>query len=272
MKYAVLADLHLGSGLERRDVGEAMQRLRDEGYTLVLAGDVFDLWREKDAAKEFSHLLGGEDIVLRGNHDHDLDLPGVRVLDSVTLESGWRRFFVTHGDVVDFVYGFAKLEHLRSTGAGRWWERLLANLRRWKAEDVYSFYDAMKYAPEWAVHALEHGGSDWRKKLQALAVLVVITLASFQKDRGPSFPHRPSLDGGVLDQAPEELCQRILGFYPEAEPCDTVIMGHLHRPARHDVVTPHGRRYELVVLGAWVKGSAPTVALIHEGRCEVRSV
>lgn len=265
MKYAVLADTHLGSGTEREDIGDVMQSLRDEGYTLVLNGDVFDLWRDKEAYEKYRHLLHESDILIVGNHDFGLE--GVDARRYLDIEVGGQRYFITHGDVVDFVYGFAQLENARQNGEGSLLVRLTALLRPWDTEDVFDFYLSMRDAPAWAVSAVEHGTEHWLKRVQALVLLGLLAFTRFPREWPRMFLHKPLLDAPIITKSTYQLYTRVCGFFPQAFQADTVIIGHMH--LRRDEPPIPGKR--LVVLDSWMQGSTPTVALIGEGGCTLRS-
>jgi UDP-2,3-diacylglucosamine hydrolase len=132
MRLLVISDLHVwGSDdpLYRSLLALIRDRAR-EGDTLVLAGDVFDLFlgNKHVYVNRYSEFFAelkraGERGVrihyIEGNHDFLLrkafrDIPGCQVHPhDVRLELAGKRFFVAHGDTVDRTdYGYRALRLL----------------------------------------------------------------------------------------------------------------------------------------------------------------
>jgi UDP-2,3-diacylglucosamine hydrolase len=126
--YAV-SDLHI-LGAEDPLYRSLLALLRDrarEGDTVVLAGDVFDLfvgnkrvfaerYREFFAALRETGARGVRIHYIEGNHDFHLrrafdGIPGLELhAREFGLETGGRRFFFAHGDLVDRKdYGYRAL-------------------------------------------------------------------------------------------------------------------------------------------------------------------
>ncbi|MCC7441341.1 MAG: UDP-2,3-diacylglucosamine diphosphatase [Bdellovibrionales bacterium] len=120
MRLFVLSDLHIED--DRDPTLAALIRFLDTearpGDTVVLAGDIFDLFVGAKAVflARYAGLLSGlrnageRGVVLHyieGNHDFHLRgaltaIPGLTLHDAeVPLELGGRRFYVAHGDLVD---------------------------------------------------------------------------------------------------------------------------------------------------------------------------
>lgn len=272
-KYAIFADTHFGSGHTKIETAAHILNLRSQGYRMVFNGDTFDIWRDKECLETYKHILQPGDILIKGNHDWNAEVPE-GVLDGgngLTLRSGNKSFFVTHGDVVDFVYTFALLENTRHKQDKAIWLNLFSRVRPWVTEDVYPFYESMNRMPEWVVKAMEHNSGGFWGKLWAVAALVVLVTAGFYKKPDEVWNDVPTFSSDITDKHPRELAHRIYSFYPEAKDCDYLVMGHLHRPMHSFISgdTRTGYRKELITLGAWVKGSRSTVMLINDGHLEV---
>ncbi|MCM2276840.1 MAG: UDP-2,3-diacylglucosamine diphosphatase [Oligoflexia bacterium] len=120
MKLLIVSDLHVRGENDPcyRSLLRLLREGADGGDTVVLAGDIFDLFVGKKAVfleryTEFAQALakaGGRGVrihYIEGNHDFLLreafgELPGVSVhSDHVALELGGKRFLIQHGDRVD---------------------------------------------------------------------------------------------------------------------------------------------------------------------------
>lgn len=122
-KTVVMSDIHLGSKYSK--VVEAGNFLASvDCDRLILNGDTIDGWQLQKNGYEFwgaeqsrffriimkmVEAHGTEVNFLRGNHDDFLDkiipmaMGKLNILKDMTLESGGRKFFVTHGDVFDSI-------------------------------------------------------------------------------------------------------------------------------------------------------------------------
>lgn len=119
----VISDVHLGTTHSKTD--EVSRFLSSvDCDRLILNGDIIDGWHlrktgiRKWQAKHtrfFKILMkmmekkGTEIIYVRGNHDDFLDalaplsIANIKIVKNYELESGGRRYFVTHGDIFDRV-------------------------------------------------------------------------------------------------------------------------------------------------------------------------
>jgi UDP-2,3-diacylglucosamine pyrophosphatase LpxH len=117
----VISDVHLGtSGSKAKEVTQFLKSSRCD--RLILNGDIIDGWQlkkygrwQKRHTKFFKRVLkmiekdGTEVIYLRGNHDDFLDeiLPlnfgKFSICREYILQSGDKRFYITHGDIFDAV-------------------------------------------------------------------------------------------------------------------------------------------------------------------------
>ena len=122
-KTVVLSDLHLGSQFSKvKEVSEFLSSLDCE--QLILNGDTIDGWQLQkrdnsywgaEQARFFRIIMkmvekcNTKIFVIRGNHDDFMDkiipmhLGPLELLKDMILESGGKRYFVTHGDVFDNV-------------------------------------------------------------------------------------------------------------------------------------------------------------------------
>ena len=122
-KTVVLSDLHLGSQFSKvKEVSEFLSSLDCE--QLILNGDTIDGWQLQkrdnsywgaEQARFFRIIMkmvekcNTKIFVIRGNHDDFLDkiipmhLGPLELLKDMILESGGKKYFVTHGDVFDNV-------------------------------------------------------------------------------------------------------------------------------------------------------------------------
>ena len=127
-RTVVLSDIHLGSKYSK--VAQAADFLASvDAETLIFNGDTIDGWQlqKKDNAfwgvehSRFFRIImkmveqhGTEVYFLRGNHDDFLDkiipmiMGKLNILKDMILESGGKKFFVTHGDVFDNVTSHMK--------------------------------------------------------------------------------------------------------------------------------------------------------------------
>src|SRR4051812_30793408 len=120
MALLVISDLHIHGSHDPlyRSLLALMRETAKPGDTLVLAGDIFDLFvgRKKIFLQRYRDFLdalretgarGVQLHYLQGNHDFLLErafgkVPGLKVHSSdVELELGARKFFVSHGDLFD---------------------------------------------------------------------------------------------------------------------------------------------------------------------------
>ena len=123
-RTVIISDLHMGS--KHAKVAEVSAFLRSvECDRLIMNGDIIDGWQLQkrsgvkgwqpeyteffDAVMSMMENQGTEVIYIRGNHDDFLEnvaplkLGNVSIVRDYILESGSRRYFITHGDVFDSV-------------------------------------------------------------------------------------------------------------------------------------------------------------------------
>ncbi len=183
----VISDLHLGtSGSKAREVTNFLKQ-----YTckkLILNGDIIDgwqlkkygAWKRKHTAFFKTVLKMMDDhhtrvIYLRGNHDDFLDqiMPlrlgkQFQIRKDYILQSGDKRFYITHGDVFDSVTtGFKWLAYLGDVGYTflLWLNKQYNNYRAWRGRPYYSLSQKIKQRVKMAVSYI----SDFEEKLTELA-------------------------------------------------------------------------------------------------------
>lgn len=122
-KTLVLSDIHLGARFSK--VAHAIEFLTSvDAEKLIFNGDTIDGWQLKKKGNPFWALEHSnffktimkimeqqetEIYFLRGNHDDFLDkiIPMIKgklsILKDMVIESGEKKFFVTHGDIFDNV-------------------------------------------------------------------------------------------------------------------------------------------------------------------------
>lgn len=122
-KTVVISDLHLGSQFSKvKEVSRFLSSVDCE--RLILNGDTIDGWQLQkkdnafwgpDQSRLFRIMMKMVEshstmvYVLRGNHDDFLDkvipmhLGPLQILKDMVIESGGKKFFVTHGDVFDSI-------------------------------------------------------------------------------------------------------------------------------------------------------------------------
>ena len=120
-RNVVISDVHLGTIHSKvAQVCNFLDNISCE--RLILNGDIIDGWHlQKSGIRKWKseHTLffktimkmmernGSEIVYIRGNHDDFLDnlLPlqftNIRIVRNYILESGGKRYFVTHGDIFD---------------------------------------------------------------------------------------------------------------------------------------------------------------------------
>lgn len=122
-KTVVISDIHLGTRFSKvSQVSDFLASVDCE--RLILNGDTIDGWQLQknnyqywgaEQARFFRIILkmvenhGTEVYVLRGNHDDFLDriipmqMGSLSILKDLILETGGKKYFVTHGDVFDSI-------------------------------------------------------------------------------------------------------------------------------------------------------------------------
>jgi len=186
-RTTVLSDIHLGtSGSKAKEVTEFLKQYRCQ--RLILNGDIIDGWAlkkygnwKKKHTSFFRVVLKMMDkhdtkvIYLRGNHDDFLDqiLPLVvgkqfQIRRDYILNSGDKRFYITHGDVFDSITTHMKwLAHLGDLGYTflLWLNKNYNVYREWRGFPYYSLSQVVKQKVKLAVNYV----NDFEEKLADLA-------------------------------------------------------------------------------------------------------
>ncbi len=172
-RTVVVSDIHLGH--KQAKVREVIDFLNSISFDLIiLNGDIFDGWQLSRSGKrwheEYTDFLKlvmklienpeTKVIYIVGNHDSFLDnvvpfsFTNFSVMREYIVESGSHRFFVTHGDVFDYIsYNVQWLAKLGELGY-----RLLVTInqlynkyRNWRNKSPKSFSKKIKRKVEKAV-------------------------------------------------------------------------------------------------------------------------
>lgn len=183
----VLSDVHLGTAGSKAK--EATEFLRNYScQKLILNGDIIDgwqlrqygIWKKKHTAffktvlRQIVHY-DTKVIYLRGNHDDFLDqvMPlkvgrNFSIRKDYTLNSGAKKFYVTHGDVFDSITSQMKwLAYLGDVGYTflLWCNKAYNQYRTWRGLPYYSLSQRVKQRIKQAVSYI----SDYEQKLTELA-------------------------------------------------------------------------------------------------------
>ncbi len=183
----VISDVHLGtSGSKAKEVTDFLKYYSCQ--KLILNGDIIDGWQlrrggewKKKHTAFWRAILKAMDrhdtrvIYLRGNHDDFLDqIMPLRlgkffsIRKDYVLNSGEKRFYITHGDVFDTITTQMKwLAYLGDIGYTflLWVNKFYNNYRAWRGLSYYSLSQKIKSRVKQAVSYI----SDFEEKLTELA-------------------------------------------------------------------------------------------------------
>jgi UDP-2,3-diacylglucosamine pyrophosphatase LpxH len=181
----VLSDIHLGASASRaKEVTTFLKNHKCE--KLILNGDIIDGWQlkrsgtwKKEHSKFFRLILkraakGTEVIYIRGNHDDFLDtivpfsLGNFTVRRDYILQSGFKKYYVVHGDLFDTVTTrfkwIAKLGDVGYTFL-LWLNRHYNRIRERRGKPYYSLSQRIKAKVKEAVSFID----DFEKQLADVA-------------------------------------------------------------------------------------------------------
>lgn len=181
----VLSDIHLGASASRaKEVTTFLKNHKCD--TLILNGDIIDGWQlkrsgtwKKEHSKFFRLILkraakGTEVIYIRGNHDDFLDtivpfsLGNFTVRRDYILQSGFKKYYVVHGDLFDTVTTkfkwIAKLGDIGYTFL-LWLNRHYNRVRERRGKPYYSLSQRIKAKVKEAVSFID----DFEKQLADVA-------------------------------------------------------------------------------------------------------
>lgn len=183
----VVSDVHLGASHSKvKEAGDYLSSVDCE--RLILNGDIIDGWQLQKSGKkwkpEYTRFFkiimkmmeknDTEVIYVRGNHDDFLDslapsrMSNISVLKDYILESGGKRYFVTHGDVFDSVTSNMRwLSVLGDKGYNMllWFNGVYNRYRVKRGKPYYSLSQAIKHKVKQAVSFI----SGFEKMLADLA-------------------------------------------------------------------------------------------------------
>ena len=185
----VVSDIHLGTSHSKTEQVSLFLSNVDCDR-LILNGDIIDGWHlKKSGAKKwqakhtrfFKILMrmmerqGTEVIYIRGNHDDFLDnlaplhFSNISIVRDYELESGGKRFFVTHGDIFDRVTTqmrwLAKLGDIGYTVLLNF-NNFYNRYRAWRGKPYYSLSQQVKQKVKSAVNYIsefEHTLAEFAK-------------------------------------------------------------------------------------------------------------
>ena len=186
-KTIIISDVHLGSeGSKAKEVTAFLKSVTCE--TLILNGDIIDGWQLKKGGSwkkkhtaffrvvlKMIEYQQTKVIYLRGNHDDFLDqiIPfslgkSFTIQRDYILESGTKRFLITHGDIFDSVTSKMKwLAYLGDVGYTLLlsMNKIYNQYRSWRGLAYYSFSQRIKQRVKEAVNYV----SDFEEKITELA-------------------------------------------------------------------------------------------------------
>ena len=156
-RTVVLSDIHLGSKYSKVvEAGDFLSSVDCD--RLILNGDTIDGWQLQkndnafwgaDQSRFFRIIMkmverhGTEVNFLRGNHDDFLDkiipmtMGKLNILKDMILETGGKKFFVTHGDVFDSIT--SNMKWVAKLG-----DVMYNRIQSWRGRPYYSFSQAIK--------------------------------------------------------------------------------------------------------------------------------
>ena len=163
VEIVIISDVHLGTyGCKAKELLRYLNSVRPK--TLILNGDIIDIWQFKKSYFPKSHLKvikklisfatkGSEVFYITGNHDEafrnftDFELGKLKLCNKHVLKLGKQKAWIFHGDVFD-----ASVQHSKWIAklGGKGYDLLIAinNLVNWGLEKMgrekYSFSKKIK--------------------------------------------------------------------------------------------------------------------------------
>lgn len=171
-KTIIISDVHLGTRDSKTK--ELAQFLKNNSCNrLIINGDFIDAWhlmRKKSWGKKDTRVIRRilkmteehktDILYIRGNHDDFLDrlIPvtfgSIRLLDDLTIRSGGKKLFITHGDIFDLISSrFKWIANLGDLGYKflLWLNRRHNKIRRLKGLPYNSLSQKIKHRVKMAV-------------------------------------------------------------------------------------------------------------------------
>ncbi len=170
VELVVISDLHLGTpGCHATELLKYLKSIKPK--TLVLNGDIIDIWQFKKRyfpkahLKVVKHLIGlssdrGPVYYITGNHDEmfrrfvGMKIGKLRILNDLKLDLGDKKVWIFHGDVFDVVMQYSKwLSKLGAIGYDSliWLNTFVNSLRRLFDLQPVSFSKKVKESVKGAV-------------------------------------------------------------------------------------------------------------------------
>lgn len=170
VELVVISDVHLGTpGCQAGDLLKYLKSIKPK--TLILNGDIIDIWQfkkryfPKSHLKVIKHLIGlASDrcpvYYITGNHDEmfrrfsGMKIGKLRILNELKLELGGKTVWFFHGDVFDVVMQYSKwLSKLGAIGYDSliWLNTLVNSIGRFFKLEPVSFSKKIKESVKGAV-------------------------------------------------------------------------------------------------------------------------
>ncbi len=222
VELVVVSDLHLGTyGCRANELLKYLDSI--DPKTLVLNGDIIDMWQFKKSyfpeshhkvLKKLSNFIseGTEVIYITGNHDEllrkftDFQLKDFSLVNKVVLELDGKKAWIFHGDVFD-----SSIQH------SKW----LARLGGWG----YDTLIRINTVTNWALVKMGREKYSLAKKIKSSVKNAVKYISDFEITAS-----NLAIDNGY----------------------DYVICGHIHQPQKREVKTKNGSTLYLNS-GDWIE-------------------
>ena len=210
VELVILSDVHLGTyGAHAKELVSYLQSIKPK--TLVLNGDIIDIWQFRKRYFPKSHLQVIKKIIslaakgtkvyyITGNHDEKLrkfspvEFGNISILDKLVLNLDGKKAWIFHGDVFD-----ASIQHTK-------W---IAKLGGWG----YDFLIILNSFINWCLVSLGRPKYSLSKKIKNSVKKAVSFISDFE------------------ETAAELAIENKF---------DYVICGHIHQPQMRKVETPQG--------------------------------
>ena len=210
VELVILSDVHLGTyGAHAKELVSYLQSIKPK--TLVLNGDIIDIWQLRKRYFPKSHLQVIKKIIslaakgtkvyyITGNHDEKLrkfspvEFGNISILDKLVLNLDGKKAWIFHGDVFD-----ASIQHTK-------W---IAKLGGWG----YDFLIILNSFINWCLVSLGRPKYSLSKKIKNSVKKAVSFITDFE------------------ETAAELAIENHF---------DYVICGHIHQPQMRKVETPQG--------------------------------
>jgi len=210
VELIILSDVHLGTyGAHAKELVSYLQSIKPK--TLVLNGDIIDIWQLRKRYFPKSHLQVIKKIIslaakgtkvyyITGNHDEKLrkfspvEFGNISILDKLVLNLDGKKAWIFHGDVFD-----ASIQHTK-------W---IAKLGGWG----YDFLIILNSFINWCLVSLGRPKYSLSKKIKNSVKKAVSFITDFE------------------ETAAELAIENHF---------DYVICGHIHQPQMRKVETPQG--------------------------------